>query len=136
MRKNVIPTQAQYEANECRRHCAFIREIEAAPLAERKEAQADWSDAITHNPGMIAEQVGWLLHGSYGFWPAKLAARIKANARCNQAAQIACLLDAEDHSCPPEMAQAAFKALTPAAQKSLNTAILRELRETDACVGI
>ena len=50
-------------------------EIEALPMVERRENYQEFTADMATMPQVIAERIGWLLNGSYGFGQMILAQR-------------------------------------------------------------
>ena len=126
-----LPTQAQYETNEL----AMVRRdeegINAAPLLERKENQERFLDAMTIDPALVAERIGWLIDGSYGYGPMLLAKRIMASPRMNRVAGLSQLVCVFEWRCPRAMGIAAWKKLTKSQKADLETAIETVIAEAE-----
>jgi len=122
-----LPTQHEYEMEELKRAMAHLRETERQPLADRKEAQAAWVEAM-QVPGLVAERLGWLIDGNYGFGPMKMAHNILARPRMNHEAALSHLVAEFEWACPGVMAVAAWKKIPPAAQKRLKQEIEAEIK--------
>ena len=60
-----VTRDQEYERREFNEAGQKLREVEKAPLAERKEAAAEFLAAMRDNPQLIGERIGWLLGGSY-----------------------------------------------------------------------
>jgi hypothetical protein len=117
----------QRELEEARRN---EREVDSAPLAERKAAQAEFVDALKHSPSIIAERVGWLLEGQYG-----MGAMLQAHAitsRMNRPATYTQMIAVLDHNCPRRLAVDAWKKLTKPEQKKLQQLIEAEIESYEA----
>lgn len=126
--RTAIPTQTQYEQNEARELSSKLHGIEYAPLAERKEGQHDWFEAMSERPENIARNVNWLLTGNYGFGALQRAESILAmNANANKVAQLALLVAALDWNCSQAFAIRAWKDLTKAQQDRVNALIQKEI---------
>lgn len=105
-----IPTQAQYEANERRMLAKQLRQVEEAPLADRRSARNDWANALL-DPVLLMERADWLLRGNCGY-DAMLAAReTMASGRGNRLAAFAQLLAAVEWQCPAAFAREAARDL-------------------------
>jgi hypothetical protein len=117
-----IPSQKEYEAREMREAMAKEREVESASLAERKEAQADFLKAMKE-PDLIAERIGWLIDGNYGWGPMMRAKQVVKAKRMNRQAALNQLIGIYEWSCPPRMAADAWKKLSKAEQSILERAI-------------
>lgn len=138
-----MQSQAEYEQTEQRRLWKDLQEVEKAPLAERREARADFANALLQYPEIIAERVGWLLNGSYGFGSYREAGRIvREGGRTNKVAQLVLLTAALEWKCPNGFAIEAWKnpaKYAPNAvprgfsvakmRKALDAAVKQEIRE-------
>lgn len=126
-----IPTEAQYLANEQRKMLRRVADIENAPLADRREARKDWSEAIAALPEMVAERVGWLLDGNYG-----KAEQIEALAclkgRGNSVARLSLLIALFEWNCPNAFARAAWRSLSAEAKAKLDEAVRNEINRYKA----
>lgn len=123
------PSQHEYETNENKRYHAQIAEIEKAPLSERKEASADFYNAMRDNPTLVAEHIGWLLDGNYGYGAMQVARRVAhAGGRTNKSYHLGPMIAALDWQCPARMAVAAWKKLSPSEKAKLETAIKSEIK--------
>ena len=56
-----------YEQNELASASRRMAEIESSPLPERKEGCANFLEAMRDDPALIAERIGWLFDGNYGY---------------------------------------------------------------------
>ena len=121
-----IPTQAEYEATEMHNAMARERKINAAPLVDRHEARAEFSDALK-SPELVAERVRWLLDGNYGYGEMMRAQAIASNRRANRAANLGRLIAVYEWQCPADFATQAWKGLTPEQQTAVNAAIDAEV---------
>ena len=121
-----METQQEYEARERRLLTAKLAECVNAPLADRKAAQAEWRKALVEAPDLIAERVGWLIEGCYGFG-AYLRAQESLKSRGNRVAQLALLLAPLDFQCPQGMARGAFLTLTEEQRERVTALIALEI---------
>lgn len=116
-------SQAEYEAAELRRHAADMKRWRTFPLAERREAEAEWKDIAATAPEIIAQAVSFLLDGSFGAG-ALLAALQAAKDRGNVMArlvQIASVLNFP--GLDPGRVGSLYRSLTPAQRKALDAAV-------------
>ena len=119
-----------YEQRELADAARNEREVERAPLAERKEAQEAFFQTIKHNPAIVAERVTWLLDGQYG-----MGAMLQAHSvtkRSNRPAAYSQMIAVLDHNCPRAMAVAAWKKLTAKEQTKLQQLLETAIEEFDA----
>jgi hypothetical protein len=123
------PSQYEYESNEAALYRKQIAEIEKAPLSERKEACADFYKAMKDNPALVAEHIGWLLDGNYGYGAMQVARRVAhAGGRTNKSSHLGPMIAALDWQCPARMAVAAWKKLSPSEKATLESAIKAEIK--------
>jgi hypothetical protein len=118
-----IPSQAEYERRE---HALFhqqLKNVEKAPLSERKENAEEFADALKHRPRTVVERIGWLLNGSYGVGSYEAANKIAKNTRMNAGAWLTTTIAAIEWGTPQRMAIAAWKKLTPVEQNHLRRMI-------------
>jgi hypothetical protein len=118
-----IPTQAQYEQNELSLAVRDEELINQAPLSERKECQANFLEAMATDPAVVAERIGWMLDGNYGYGQMLMAKRIVASPRMNRVAALSQLACVFEWRCPRAMGVAAWKKLTKTQQRDLESAI-------------
>lgn len=120
-------SQHEYEMNEAREYHRQIAEAEKAPLHERKEACAEFSDAMANDPVTVGVRIGWLLDGNYGYGSMKAAERVMAqSARANKKATLVHMIGAIEWKCPTRMTTAAWKKLSSAQKAKLD----REVQES------
>lgn len=138
-----MQSQAEYERTEQRKLARDLQEVETAPLAERREARANFAEYLLQHPEIIAERVGWLLAGTYGYGSYREAGRIaRADGRTNKVAQLVLLTAALEWKCPNGFAFEAWKnpaKYAPNAvprgfsaakmQKALDAAVKKEIKE-------
>lgn len=124
-----IPSRREYEEWEAKMHAAQMREIEIAPLSDRQEARAEWLYAMVNHPDVIGERVSWLLMGTYGFGSQQVARRIvDESGRCNKVAALAHLIAALEWRCPAAFCIKAYRSLTKAQQRKVDSVIKAELK--------
>jgi len=121
-----------YEMREAQEFQSTLREVDRAPLAERKEACAEFLEAMRHSPDLVAERIGWLLDGNYGYGSMQAAKRvIKGSSRMNKAAQLTHMVAALEWRCPARMAAQAWKALSSSEKKALDRAVGAEIKAAE-----
>jgi hypothetical protein len=125
------PNQAAYERRELAEAQQKLREIEKAPLADRKEAAASFFEAMRDRPDVVGERVGWLLAGNYGYGSMQMAKRILSSPRMNRAAALTHMIAAFEWSTPGAMARAGWKKLTPSQKANLDRAVQKEIRAAE-----
>jgi hypothetical protein len=126
-----LPTQAQYEASELEIARRDEERINAEPLRDRKESQANYLRAMAADPALIAERIGWLIDGNYGYGPMLLAKRIVASPRMNRVAGLSQLICVFEWRCPRIMGIAAWKKLTGPQKRALDAAIETVIEEAE-----
>lgn len=119
----------EYEAREAQEFHKQLREVEKAPLADRKEAAAEYLDAMKNDPSRVAERISWLIDGNYGYGAMKAAERVLRSPRMNRGAALSIMVAALDWQCPQRAATAAWKKLTKAQRDALDEAIKTEIAE-------
>ena len=128
----MIPTQREYEEREAADLRRKLTEIERAPLAERREAAAAYTEALSQYPEVVAERVEWLINGSYGYGAHAAARRILADTHSNRAAQLGQLTAALEWLCPNARARTAYNGLTAEQQTDINNKIEAVIAEAEA----
>ena len=126
-----IPSQAEYERRELTDAQRRLDEVERAPLAERKEAATEFFEAMRDNPEIVAERVGWLLGGNYGYGSMMKAKQVLGSPRMNRSAALTQMVAAYEWSSPSAMTRAAWKKLTKAQQDALERAVQEEIRSAE-----
>jgi len=112
-----------YENREHDRALGEIREIERAPLADRKEAQQHFFEVMRDDPAALGERLTWLFNGSYGYGQRIMARKILANPRLNRQAALTQLVAACEWRCPGVMAAEAWKKLGPGEKSTVGTVV-------------
>ena len=129
---STVPSQAEYESRELREAQSKLGEVSRAPLADRKEAQAEFLAAMRDHPEIVAERVGWLLAGNYGYGSKLLADRVFSSPRMNRSAALTQMVAAFEWQCPEDMARAAWKKLSPTAQAHLERVVRNEIKDAES----
>lgn len=118
-----------YEMNESREFQKQLKEAESGSLQERQEARDEFARDMK-DADLVAQRVGWLLEGNYGYGAMKAARRVlKMSKRANKEAQLTHMVAALEWKCPARMAVSAWKKLSSAEKSALNAAIRREMAE-------
>lgn len=130
-RSSGIPSQSEYEHRELREANQRLSEVERAPLADRKEAAAEFLAAMRDHPDLVAERVGWLLDGNYGYGQMLMAKRVLGSPRMNRGAALTQMVAAFEWSSPGAMARAAWKKLTKGQQSALDRAVQAVIRDAE-----
>ncbi len=127
-----IPSQAEYESNERLRAIRDESRIAKAPLADRKEAQAAFYEAMATDPAIVAERISWLIDGNYGYGQMQMAKQVVGSPRMNREAALTQLVAVFEWQCPRRMAIDAWKKLTGPQKKALSAAIAVVINNVDA----
>ena len=122
-RSSGTPSQAEYERRELEDANRKLAELRRAPLSERKEAQADFLKAMRDDPELVAERIGWLLGGNYGYGPKLLAKRVLDNTRMNRPAALTQMIGAFEWMTPGDHVIAAWKKLSAGEKAALERAV-------------
>lgn len=116
-------SNAEYDEQSMREAYQAEQDVDHAPLAERKEAQREFNEAMAEDPALVAERLGWLLEGNYGYGEMLRAKQILASPRMNRIAALNLYVGVSEWQCPRAMGIAAWKKLTPAQKQKLDQAI-------------
>ena len=122
----------KFESDEVGRYLAEARARERAPLADRKDAQREFFDAMKNHPDVVGERVGWLLNGSYGQGAGLKASQILESPRMNRQAALTILVGDAEWMTPAAMAVAAWKKLTPSQKAALAREVEQAIRAREA----
>lgn len=117
-----------YDMNERIRFNKELRDVDSAPLTERQEARAAWLDALRNEPQIIAERIGWLIEGSYGFGSYQIAREVIQNKRMNRSAWLGITISALEWNCPSNFAREAWNKLDKNQQDNLTALINAEVK--------
>jgi hypothetical protein len=109
-----------------------LNALQRAPLADRREAKAEWLDAMRHEPQLVAERVRWLLDGCYGEEAYTAARQVMNSPRANAVAWLAIAIAAHEWDCAPREARAAWRALTAEERERVDGAIHAVIDEAGA----
>ncbi|MDQ3300608.1 MAG: hypothetical protein M3619_28845 [Myxococcota bacterium] len=121
------PSQAEYERRELADAHKKIDDLRRSPLADRKEAQAEFLKAMREDPELVAERIGWLLNGSYGYGSMQLAKRVLGSPRMNRSAALTQMVGAFEWQSPEDMTRAAWKKLSASEKAALERAVQGEI---------
>lgn len=123
MPKTRIPSQAEYDNQSLAEATQHEREIERAPLADRKEAQQSFFEAMRDSPENVGERLSWLLAGNYGRGAMMRAQQVVKSPRMNRRAALCLMTGVFEWMCPSRMGADAWKKLTPAQKQVLDQAL-------------
>ena len=119
----VNPSQAEHERRERASALGRLAKLKKQPLADRKEAQASFFEAMRDDPALVAERLEWLLNGSYGYGEKMLATQILKSPRMNRSAALTQMIGAFEWMAPEDMVRAAWKKLSTSEKAALETAV-------------
>jgi hypothetical protein len=122
-----ILSQAAYARRELQEVDQRLREVERAPLADRKEAAAAFLAAMRDDPEIVAERIGWLLNGTYGYGQMQKAKRVLASPRMNRSAALTHMVAAYEWQTPN-----AWKKLTKGQQAVLEKAVQGAIKSAES----
>ena len=117
-----METNEQYEMRSLREAQAHEAEINRAPLSDRKEAQESFAEAL-RDPALVAERIGWLIDGNYGYGEMLMAKRVVRNKRTNREAALTQMVAIFEWQCPARMAVDAWKKLSASEKRTLDDAV-------------
>lgn len=121
MKRSQVPSQAEYERRTLDEAIQREREIDAQSLADRKEAQAQFLEAMRERPDVVAERIGWLLDGNYGRGEMQVARN--TTSRMNRPAIFTQLIAVYEWQCPRRMAIDAWKKLSAGEKARLQSEV-------------
>ena len=116
-------SQADYERRELTEARNKLTELRRAPLADRKEAQAEFFKAMREDPELVAERLGWLIGGNYGYGAMLMAKQALGSPRMNRSAALTQLVGAFEWMTPEDMVRAAWKKLSASEKAALESAV-------------
>lgn len=102
---------------------AHAREVERNPLNERKEARESFQEAMATDPALVAERIGWLIDGNYGYGEMLKAKQVVAHTRMNRKAALTHMVGLYEWQCPGKFAADAWNKLTGAQKQALDAAV-------------
>ncbi len=117
-----MESTAAYESRALREAVNKEREVESSPLSERKEAQANFLEALK-DPALVAERLGWLIDGNYGQGEMMRAKQVVKSPRMNRRAALTLMIGVYEWQCPSAMGIAAWKKLSKAEKDMLDRAV-------------
>ena len=126
-----IPTQSQYEENERRMLHQQLRQLDEAPLADRKAGAAEFLGVMQTDPQLVAERLDWIFQGNYGYGAMRKAQEILAMRRSNRPAMLTQLVGALEWQSTQRDTNASWNRLTPAQKRTLDDTINAVIRENE-----
>jgi hypothetical protein len=98
-------------------------EVSRAPLSDRQEARAAFGEAMATDPALVAERVGWLIDGNYGYGEMIKAKQVIASPRMNRRAALTQMVGVYEWNCPGDFSADAWKKLSGAQKSALDAAL-------------
>lgn len=111
------------EMDEVGRAVQKMQEVARAPLSDRKEARTAFGEAMATDPALVAERVGWLIDGNYGFGEMIKAKQVIASPRMNRRAALTQMVGVYEWQCPGDFAVDAWKKLSGSQKSALDAAL-------------
>lgn len=126
-----MKTEQEYSHTEYMAAMGRLAQATKQSLADRKEAQSTWLEALIRYPEQIANKIDWLIEGHYGYGEMLVARNVLSNPRnrSGKVAQLAQLIACYEWGCDDRSARAAFKKLTPEQQAQVNALIQAVIEE-------
>jgi hypothetical protein len=119
-----IESEASYVARMVAESLTHDRNLDKAPLGERKAYRDAFALAMRVTPRIIAERIDWLLNGTYGRGEFERAWLVMtAGHGTNVQAQLVALIGAMEWSCPYRHTREAWKMLSDAQKKALSATL-------------
>lgn len=126
-----MESNREYENRSLMEAHRHMQEIEKAPLADRKEAAQDFFEAMRDDPALVAERLGWLIDGNYGYGEMLKAKQVVASPRMNRVAALTHMIGAYEWQCPTAMSSASWKKLSTQEKKMLDEAVKIVISEAE-----
>ena len=128
---SAIPTQKEYEEREIRMYFKKLEEVEKSPKQDRIEGFKELFDNARLNPVIISERIGWILDGSYGFGPYKIAERIVKETK-NPNYHLFHILAHYEYLTSDYYASKVYRSLTQDQKDKLNELVTKEIEDYKA----
>jgi len=126
-----MPTKKEYHDNEMRKYFHKIEELNASPLKDRQEAREEFYKAMKDSPLWVAEQIDWMLSGTYGY-AEQYAAMNFFKGKLNIAAGLTQMVAELNWQSTADFARDAWKKLTADEKQALQEhvdAVIKRTRE-------
>ncbi len=121
-----------YETREFREYQRQMKAAEHGSPTEKRDACARFIADMRDDPPLVAERVGWLINGSYGYGAHVQARRIVTSPRMNRVAALVQMVGAIEWMCPVRSVVASWKKLSPTEKRNLDAAVKKEIRDAEA----
>jgi hypothetical protein len=126
-----IPTQAEYEQREAELLAQKLRVLSEAPKNDRHERANAWLEAMRKDPKIVAQRVGWLIDGNYGYGSYMRVQDIWRAPRADKISALRNLVGALEWLCPLSTAMTMYEKLTKKERETLNYFISKALAMPD-----
>jgi hypothetical protein len=123
-----IPSQREYESREIATFHADLKRVEKAPLNERKEDAKEFAEAMASDPALVAERIGWLLDGNYGYG-SYVKSREVVRSKMNAPAWLTQVIGALEWRSPFAMTRANWNKLSSHQKAELARHVEQEIRD-------
>lgn len=123
---NKTAERQAYETRCLNEAIAHEHNVNRNPLLERKENAGELGKYMATQPELVAQRIGWLLNGSYGYGEMLLAHR-SVDSRGDKVAQLTQLIAIYEWQCPATMAVAQWRKLSKKDQDTLKHAVQKEI---------
>jgi hypothetical protein len=120
-----------YEQRERQIFHSDLTAVDRASLSDRKESCALFTEIMREQPDLVAERIGWLLDGNYGYGAMQAAKEVLKHKRMNRRAWLTHTIGALEWRCPQRMAIEGWKKLTAAEKKALDRAVDRAIESAE-----
>lgn len=120
----IAADEAAYQAREKREYARQLRAANSGTIGEKQEATDHWIETIHKHPEIIAERVGWLFDGSYGYGSYRAAwALIDSGEPCTD--QVIAIVSALEWMVPEAYYLRAMKTVPADEMSRLRTLVSR-----------
>jgi hypothetical protein len=118
-----MKTNSEYTNRSLDEALKKAREIDREPLNARQEARQAFYEAMAEDPSLVAERIGWLIDGNYGYGEMLKAKQIVASPRMNRRAALTHMIGLYEWQCPGNFAVEGWKKLTAQQKSTLDAAV-------------
>ena len=122
----------RYEEGERSRFIRLLDESEQGSRHEKMAASKEFRRDLVENPDWVAEQIGWMLNGTYGqgemVWSRELLARMATSSKHRSPVPILIVVFGQINKVPRRAAYRAWLSLAPERRADLTRMIEEEIR--------
>jgi hypothetical protein len=115
-----------YKQDEIARHHAQC-ERTRREFGKSEYHKDEWLKAMSSDPELVAERVGWVLNGSYGYGAYLLSGEVARNKRMNRPANLVQMAGILEWLQPEETTRKIWNSMDKAQQDALNHAVNAEI---------